>query len=318
VATLLTSAYTGPPPLTLQTGLTSWTLDFGGLVLVLALGWFYYGGLRRLRRRSERWSPGRVLGFTAGLLVLVFATMSFLGVYSRTLFWVTSVQMALLLTVVPVLLSLGAPLQMLERRSPVASARVDRVLASRPLQVLTFPVVACFIVAMFPLLVYFTPWFEATLRYVPLAWLLHAILIAVGCLFYWTVLAVDRPPPLHHAALVGIVLVETFVDAIPGLVLWLGTTLIAADYYREVARPWGRSLLADQQFGGIMLWAVGEMVGLPLLLLVVIQWVRADAREAARIDAELDRAEDEAQAQAEAAREIAARDAARPADGGLG
>jgi putative membrane protein len=40
-----------------------------------------------------------------------------------------------------------------------------------------------------------------------------------------------------------------------------------------------------------MLWAIGEVVGLPLLLLVVIQWMRADAREAARIDAELDAAE---------------------------
>ena len=39
-----------------------------------------------------------------------------------------------------------------------------------------------------------------------------------------------------------------------------------------------------------MLWAIGEVVGLPLLLLVVVQWMRADAREAARIDAELDRA----------------------------
>jgi putative copper resistance protein D len=77
-------------------------------------------------------------------------------------------------------------------------------------------------------------------------------------------------------------------------VLWLGTGLLAADYYRAIGRPWGRSLLSDQRFGGVMLWAIGEVVGLPLLLLVVVQWMRADAREAARIDAELDRAESEA------------------------
>jgi len=301
-------AYSGPPPLTAQTGLTSWTLDLGGLAMVLALGGLYVIGLRRLRRRGLHWPPGRTIGFAAGLLVIVFATMSFLGVYSRTLFWVTAVQMALFLTVVPVLLSLGAPLTMLSTVSPSAGGKVDRVVSSTPLRLLTFPVVACFVVAMFPLLVYYTPWFEATLRVVPLAWLLHVILVVVGCLFYWTVLAVDRPPPLHHAALVAIVLVETLVDAIPGVILWLGNTLIAADYYREVGRPWGRSLLSDQQFGGIMLWAIGELVGLPLLLLVVALWVRADAKEAARIDEQLDREEAEA-----AAAELAAEAAMRAA-----
>jgi cytochrome c oxidase assembly factor CtaG len=305
---MLVAGYTGPPELTVQTGLTSWMFDIGGAVMVLVLGGAYLLGLRRLRQRGERWSPGRTIGFVFGLLVIVFATMSFLGVYSRTLFWVTAVQIALFLTVVPVLLSLGAPLSLLSTASPPAGARVDRVLESAPGRLLTFPVVACFVVAMFPLVVYYTPWFEATLRVVPLAWVLHAVLLGVGCLFYWTVLAVDRPPPLHHAALVAIVLVETFVDAIPGVVLWLGTTLIAPEYYIALGRPWGRSLLSDQQFGGIMLWAIGELVGLPLLLLVIVQWIRADAREAQRIDEELDRAEDEA-----AAAEVAAEAAMRAA-----
>jgi len=63
---------------------------------------------------------------------------------------------------------------------------------------------------------------------------------------------------------------ETLFDAVPGIALWLGTTLIAGDYYRAVGRPWGRSLLSDQQFGGIVLWGIGELVGVPLLMLVVM------------------------------------------------
>ena len=105
------------------------------------------------------------------------------------------------------------------------------------------------------------------------------------------VLSVDGEPRLPFAALAAVVLVETLVDSVPGDRPVAGYPADRRGYYLAVGRPWGRSLLSDQQFGGVMLWAVGEAVGLPLLMLVVVQWVRADAREAARIDAELDRAE---------------------------
>ena len=84
---------------------------------------------------------------------------------------------------------------------------------------------------------------------------------------------------------------ETLVDSIPGIVLWLSTDLIALGYYRAVARPWGRSLLADQRFGGVMLWAIGELVGpaAPAARRRCSGCGRTP-REAARIDAELDRA----------------------------
>jgi cytochrome c oxidase assembly factor CtaG len=290
---LLLAAYTGPPQLTAWTALTSWVVDPGGLVLVLGLGLPYLVAVRRLRRAGHSWAPGRVVGYVAGLVCIVLATMSFLGVYAHVLFWVTAVQLALLLTVVPVLLSLGAPVSAVRAVSPRAGARVDRWLGVRLVRLATFPVVAAAVVASVPFVVYFTPLFEASMRSVPVYWLLHAALVVVGLTFYWGVLSVDGEPRLPFAALAAVVLVETLVDSVPGIVLWLGTRLIAAEYYRAVGRPWGRSLLSDQQFGGVMLWAVGEAVGLPLLMLVVVQWVRADAREAARIDAELDRAERE-------------------------
>ena len=33
-------------------------------------------------------------------------------------------------------------------------------------------------------------------------------------------------------------------------------------YYRELARPWGPTLSADQYAGGGVLWATGDLVGL--------------------------------------------------------
>jgi cytochrome c oxidase assembly factor CtaG len=291
---LATSPYAGPPDLTLVTGLTSWTFDAGGFLLVAGLAWAYVAGIRAVRRTGERWSLGRTLWFAAGLVVIALTTMSFLGAYAHTLFWVTAAQLALLLTVAPVLLALGAPVTLLVRARPSAGRRVERFLARGPVRLLTFPVIGAVVVACVPFLVYYTPVFEASLRFAPLGWLLHAVVLVVGFAFYWPVLSVDRPPRVHYFPLTVVVMAETLFDAVPGIALWLGTTLIAGDYYRAVGRPWGRSLLSDQQFGGIVLWGIGELVGVPLLMLVVIQWMRSDAVEAARIDRELDLAEDAA------------------------
>jgi len=301
--TLLVGGYQGPPVLTVSSALTSWTFDVSAFVLVVLSGWAYRGGVRRLRARGERWPAARTVWFCLGLVAFVLTTVSFLGAYAHTLFWVTSAQMALLLTVVPVLIVLGGPVSLLTRAAPRWEPRVERFLAGRVVRFLSFPIIASLLVALMPFVVYYTPWFETTLRYLPMYWLLHVVLLAVGLLFFWPVISLDREPRVHYVALTVIVLAETLFDAVPGIALWLGKTLIAPDYYREVARPWGRSLLSDQQFGGVVLWAIGELVGLPLLALVVVQWMRSDAREAARIDRELDLAD--------AAREAAAADEER-------
>ncbi len=301
------AGYSGPPDLTVTAGLTSWTFDVGAFALVALLGAGYVAGLRRLRATGTGWSPARTVWFGAGLLMLALTSMSFLGVYSRTLFWVTAAQMALLLTVVPVLLALGAPLSLLVLARPRTAAGLERFLANPLVRLATFPLVGAALVTTVPFAVYYTPVFEATLRSPVVEWAVHLAVLLVGFGFYWTVMSVDRPPRVHYVALTVVVMVETLFDAVPGIALWLGTTPIAADYYRQVARPWGRSLLSDQQFGGIVLWAIGELVGVPLLILVVIAWMRSDAADAARIDAELDRADE--------AREAARRDRQDGGDG---
>ena len=283
--------YTGPPDLSVASALTAWTFDLGAFVLMLALAAAYLAGVRRLRRAGTGWSPARTIWFVAGLAVLGLTSMSFLGVYAHTLFWVTAAQLALLLTVVPVLLVLGAPVSLLVLARPGARAGVERFLDNPVTRLFTFPLVAALLVAMIPFAVYYTPVFEATLRSPVLAWLVHLMILLVGIGFYWPVLSVDRPPRLHYFALTVVVMAETLFDAVPGIALWLGTTPIAAGYYRQVARPWGRSTLSDQQFGGVVLWGIGELVGIPLLMLVVVAWMRSDTAEAIRIDRELDLAE---------------------------
>jgi putative copper resistance protein D len=88
---------------------------------------------------------------------------------------------------------------------------------------------------------------------------------------------------------------------------WLGVSImsdsavIAGDYYRDLARPWGPTLLHDQSIGGGLLWAAGDLVGLIVVAALVVQWVRADSREALRVDRRLDRGQHLAAQRASAA-----------------
>ena len=101
-------AYTGPPPLTWSNVFTSWTLDVPALALAVVLATIYLVGVRSVGRQG-RWPRGRTTAFLGGLAVLLVTCSGFLGVYAHVLAWTYAAQMALLLTLVPVLLALGHP-----------------------------------------------------------------------------------------------------------------------------------------------------------------------------------------------------------------
>jgi len=77
-------------------------------------------------------------------------------------------------------------------------------------------------------------------------------------------------------------------DAFFGIAVIASQTLIGADWYQALGRPWGPSLQTDQVLGGGVLWILGDLVGLPFLAAQLIQLMREDESDAARIDAELD------------------------------
>lgn len=285
IALSATATYSGPPPLTARTAFTEWTFDPTASVLVVVLGLGYV----MLMRRASHWSAARAWAWFGGLLVLVLATMSFTGAYAHVLFWPYAVQIVTLLMVVPVLLALGAPWTLLESSGPRGKGMVARWVGSLPSRVLTLPIVCSVLIAGLPFLIYFTPWYESTLRHASMYGLLHIVLILVGFIFFWSVLGVDQVARhFSYPVAFFVLFVEVIFDALPGIVIAFTSHIIAASYYVAVARPWGPSLPNDQRMGGACLWFIGEIIGIPLLAVMVIRWVRADSKEAADIDAELD------------------------------
>jgi putative copper resistance protein D len=74
-----------------------------------------------------------------------------------------------------------------------------------------------------------------------------------------------------------------------GVALIMGTAVLQPQYFSQVGRTWGGSLLSDQQFGGALAWGIGEVPTLVLALIVAVQWARTDEREARRLDRAADR-----------------------------
>jgi cytochrome c oxidase assembly factor CtaG len=304
MGTALSSGYDGPPELTLARTLTEWTLDPWMLALVIILGGCYLAGVRRARGgRGDGQSPrerggsgggsppggGTVWFVGLGLGFLVIATMSWVGVYQPVLFYVRAVQTVLLVLVVPLFLALGRPITLASTVFPRAGARLEARIRSPVSRVLTFPAITALALVGVPFVMYFTSWYTAVFHSTTVRELTYLALMAVGFVFFWTLLRVDPVPKEYsYGVSMWITGAEVVGDAFFGIAVIAYQGLIGGAYYEALGRPWGPSLRTDQVIGGGVLWILGDLVGLPFLAAQLIQFMREDESDAARIDAELD------------------------------
>jgi cytochrome c oxidase assembly factor CtaG len=290
MGTVLASGYHGPPELTLTRALTEWTFDPWMLALIVLLAVGYLAGVRRARRAGHPWPTARQVWFLGlGLGFLVIATMSFVGAYQAVLFYARAVQTVLLVLVVPLFLALGRPITLAIAALPRAGARLEAVIRSLPLRILTFPAITSLALVGVPFFMYFTSWYTAVFHSGAVRELTYLALMAPGFVFFWTLLRVDPVPKQYpYVVSMWITGVEVVGDAFFGIAVIADQNLLGASYYHALARPWGPSLTTSQVVGGGALWILGDLVGLPFLAAQLMQLMREDESDAAKIDAELD------------------------------
>ena len=158
LAETVAAGYSGPAPLTLWRGFTSWTLNVPA-VFDLAAAAGYLVGARRLRGRGTPWPGARWWSFLAGGIgSLLIVTSGPIGCYAGVLFWVRAVQNVTLLMIVPMFVAMSAPLTMLrELASPALRARLNRLLHHPVARRLTYPlIITPIFVGPLPL-IYLTP-----------------------------------------------------------------------------------------------------------------------------------------------------------------
>lgn len=266
------------------------------LLLVALLGGLYLGAVLRLRRRGNAWPTARTVSFVGlGLGSLWLALGSGLATYDDTLFGAHMVQHMVLSMVAPVFLALGALVTLALRTLPRRPRRaLLAVLHSRLVAVLSFPPVPWLLFVVTPFALYFTGWYEATLRSAVLHDALHLHLLLVGCLFFWPLLGIDPVPgrvahPMRMLLAAAILPFHAFLGVAVMSVQPDGRGLLAPEY--DLARHALPEAVFQQQLGGGLLWASGDLVGLLFVFIMLVQWMRASEREAAREDRRLDRLE---------------------------
>lgn len=262
---------------------TSWTADIPALLLAAVVVVLYVRGVRK----APRWPVRRTLGFLLGILLFLYLSCGFPGVYGASLRWVFTVKVAGYVFVVPLLLAAGRPLALARETLGLnGRRRVDAFMASRPVRVLSHPVVSPLLsLAVFAS--FLTPVLYL-LRTDPLAGALTMVLApALGLLMVLPAVEGEERPASSAVMVVGFiyVFIELLADAVPGILLRLsGTVLDGFAGPVPGALGWFPGALRDQQLAGDLLWFVAEVVDLPLIILMMMRFQRSDKADAQAID----------------------------------
>jgi cytochrome c oxidase assembly factor CtaG len=281
-------------PLTWSTALTSWQWDCAAALLIAGGCVAYVWAHRRTARCSEPVTRGPLWCFAIAAALSIAATMSMVGVYDCVLFWVRALQVLLLLFVVPFFLAMSRPVTVLRGALGSAGrALLDRLLATPAARFITHPATTSVAMLGTPWLLYLTPWYVVALKHSAVATATRMLLVLVGFGYFYARLQTD-PVPRRYSQLVSLVIsiVESISDGLLGIVLWLGP-LIAVDYYAHVGRHWGPTLRVDQSIGAGILWIVGDVLGVPFIVVLMRLFSADEKVQADAVDAQLDGASED-------------------------
>ncbi|WP_310134911.1 cytochrome c oxidase assembly protein [Leifsonia shinshuensis] len=267
--------------------MTTWSFDPAAAALLAAAAALYLLGVLRLRARGHRWPARLTVAFLAlGLGSYAVVSFGFLGAESTDLRWAFTTRIALLLFVVPALVSLGRPIALARvALGPVGRRRADRATRSWPARVFGNAIFApAFACAVF--LVFLTP-VAAILR--DSVWSEWSISVLVPLCGLLLVLPIAAHSVIRTGFFITVefllAFVELLLDAIPGLLLRLNDGVL--DHAPAILGRlplWFPTPLHDQHLSGDLLWFIAEIADVPVLVLLFVRWMRLDRREGRRLD----------------------------------
>lgn len=282
------------PPFSPSAFFTEWGIDPFLFVLTVWVAGAYLAGVWVLRSRGDAWPWARTLSFVVlGMGSFYVATSSGLAAYDTVLLSAHMVQHMILSMAVPLFLALGAPVTLALRTLPPRPRRwLLGVLHSRVAKVLSFPPLTFLLFVISPWALYFTEWYEASLRSTYVHEMMHVHLVLVGALFFWPLVGHDPVPGrvAYPFRLLLIFLTLPF-HAFLGTTIMDQEKLLAGDWYTALPMAWLPDPAEDQHLAGAILWGSGDLIALLFFGVLFVQWVRSSMKEAQREDRRLDRLE---------------------------
>jgi len=276
------------PPFDAGALLSQWGIAPLPLIITVWATGLYAVGVLTLRRRGDDWPVGRSLAWGVGMLAFYLATSSGLAAYDTVLLSAHMVQHMILSMIVP----LSLP------RRP--RGWLLALLHSRLAKVLGFPPLTFGLYVISPWALYFSGWYEASLRSTYVHEMMHVHLVVVGALFFWPIVGVDPlPGRVGHPFRVLLTVMTLPFHAFLGVTIMGQSTLLGGDWYPSLhdgpLGAWLPDPYDDQKLAGGILWGAGDLVGLVFFVVLFAQWVRSSMKEAEREDRRLDRLERQGQ-----------------------
>jgi putative membrane protein len=251
-----------------------WNLDLFLLVTLLAAGYLYLRGVRRLWKRAgrgrgvARWQP---VAFIAGLLLLAAALMSPIDALAAVLFSAHMVQHVLLMMLAAPLIAFSSPLTVWAWSLPVSiTRRFHRAWqkaspARRAWRVLTSPLSAWSIYAVVSVGWHHPVLYEAALRYEWVHYLEHAMFFGAALLFWWKAALSGQPGEMSNAQ--GALYVFTAALFGGGFAAVMSFSTVAwYPFYPDPSAFWGLSRVEDQQVAGMVMWVPGKIMHLLVII----------------------------------------------------
>jgi putative membrane protein len=268
---------------------TAWTFDPPVVAGLVATGWLYARGARRLRSRlrtAQGIAPWRVWAFAGGMFATAVALISPLAAAGGALFSAHMVQHLVLMLIAAPLLVLGAPMRVMLWAFDRPRRRWLGSLGPKPLvhttwSALTNPIVAWTVHAL-ALWIWHHPYlFQLTLRSEAVHVAQHVSFFGTALLFWWVVAAPGRRQRMHA----GLAVLYVFTTAVQSAALGALLTFPSQPLYPEYARGaalWGLTPLEDQQVAGLIMWVPGGVLYLLAALAILAAWFRSAEAEQKR------------------------------------
>jgi putative copper resistance protein D len=243
------------------------------VLIALMVGWYLWS-VRRLAAKGRKWSNWRTASFCFAAFLLAVGLCSGIDAHDEN-FVIHTIQHILISMLAPLFLALSGPITLLLQSSNrKVQTTVLKILHTRVAKVLTNPIFTWSFYGLSLYTLYFSSLYALTLRDPLVHNLVHVHLIFAGCLFWWPVAGVD-PLPNRLSPMVKIfyLLLALPFHTILGMALESQTNPITPT-----------TSLSQLHAGGGLMWVSGEAIGLLGTLVVFVQWLRADEREARRVD----------------------------------
>lgn len=265
-------------------------LIMGILILLVAL---YIKGVVVLTKRGDKWPVGRTISFALAISAIDFATSGGLGVYALFSFEYHMIAHMVIGMIAPIGLVLSAPVTLALRTLPIGRTPEERgvrgmliaLLHSRYAVILTNPITALALFDGSLFVLYFTDLFGNLMQSHAGHLFMNIHFLLAGFLFFHVIIGIDpNPKKIPYIVRIVVLFAAMSIHAFFSIALISASTLLDGGYYASLQTPWLTDLLADQNAGGSIGWAMGEIPIILALIATFIQWVRDDKRETKRID----------------------------------